>query len=42
MNSGARRPNILWIVTTQWRGQALGIAGDTNVRTPHLDNLARR
>lgn len=42
MNSGARRPNILWIVTTQWRGQALGIAGDTNVCTPHLDALARR
>ena len=35
-----RRPNILWIVTTQWRAQALGTAGDPNARTPHLDALA--
>ena len=36
----AARPNILWIVTTQWRGQALGCAGDPNARTPALDALA--
>jgi arylsulfatase A-like enzyme len=36
----ARTPNILWIVTTQWRAQACGGAGDPNVRTPHLDRLA--
>ncbi len=35
-----RRPNILWIVTTQWRAQALGVVGDPNARTPHLDALA--
>ncbi|MCX6953463.1 MAG: sulfatase-like hydrolase/transferase [Verrucomicrobia bacterium] len=34
------RPNILWIVTTQWRAQACGYAGDPNARTPHLDALA--
>ncbi len=33
-------PNILWIVTTQWRAQACGYAGDPNVRTPCLDALA--
>jgi arylsulfatase A-like enzyme len=33
-------PNILWIVTTQWRGLATGYAGDPNARTPHLDTLA--
>lgn len=33
-------PNILWIVTTQWRAQATGFAGDTNARTPWLDGLA--
>jgi len=33
-------PNILWIVTTQWRAQATGYAGDPNVRTPQLDSLA--
>lgn len=35
------QPNILWIVTTQWRAQALGSAGDRNARTPWLDALAR-
>ena len=35
-----RPPNILWIVTTQWRAQAAGYAGDANARTPHLDRLA--
>jgi len=34
------QPNILWIVTTQWRAQACGYAGDPNARTPHLDALA--
>jgi arylsulfatase A-like enzyme len=34
------RPNILWIVTTQWRAQACGYAGDANARTPCLDTLA--
>ncbi len=33
-------PNILWIVTTQWRAQAAGFAGDPNASTPHLDALA--
>ncbi|MCC6421476.1 MAG: sulfatase-like hydrolase/transferase, partial [Gemmataceae bacterium] len=36
------RPNILWILTTQWRAQAGGFAGDQDARTPHLDALARR
>jgi arylsulfatase A-like enzyme len=35
-----RPPNILWIVTTQWRAQARGAAGDPNARTPQLDRLA--
>lgn len=35
-------PNILWIVTTQWRAQATGYADDPNARTPHLDRLAAR
>lgn len=34
------QPNILWIVTTQWRAQATGFAGDVNARTPWLDGLA--
>ena len=36
----AKPPNILWIVTTQWRAQACGYAGDANARTPCLDALA--
>jgi arylsulfatase A-like enzyme len=36
----SRRPNILWIVTTQWRASACGYAGDPNARTPALDALA--
>jgi arylsulfatase A-like enzyme len=36
----AAQPNILWIVTTQWRAQALGCAGDAQARTPCLDALA--
>jgi arylsulfatase A-like enzyme len=35
-----RLPDILWIVTTQWRAQATGYAGDPNARTPALDALA--
>jgi arylsulfatase A-like enzyme len=34
------QPNILWILTTQWRAQACGFAGDPNARTPWLDGLA--
>jgi arylsulfatase A-like enzyme len=37
-----RPPDILWIVTTQWRAQACGYAGDPNAHTPHLDALAAR
>ncbi len=33
-------PDILWIVSTQWRAQACGYAGDPNARTPALDALA--
>jgi arylsulfatase A-like enzyme len=35
-------PDVLWIVTTQWRAQACGYAGDGNARTPCLDALAAR
>ena len=33
-------PNVLWIVTTQWRAHACGFAGDPNAKTPFLDALA--
>lgn len=34
------QPNILWILTTQWRAQATAYAGDANALTPWLDGLA--
>ena len=33
-------PNVLILLTDQWRAQATGYAGDPNVRTPHIDSLA--
>lgn len=40
-SKSAKKPNILYILTDQWRGSATGYAGDPNVRTPNLDRLAR-
>jgi arylsulfatase A-like enzyme len=37
---GGRRPNVLFILPDEWRGQALGCMGDVNARTPHVDRLA--
>jgi len=38
----ADRPNILFILTDQMRGDCLSITGHPVVETPHLDDLARR
>ncbi|SNR71493.1 Arylsulfatase A [Lutibacter agarilyticus] len=35
------KPNVVYILTDQWRGSALGYAGDPNVKTPNLDNFAK-
>jgi arylsulfatase A-like enzyme len=35
-----RRPNVLYILCDEWRAQALGYAGDKNVQTPSIDQLA--
>lgn len=37
-----KRPNLLFVFADQWRAQATGYLGDPNVRTPHLDALAKR
>jgi arylsulfatase A-like enzyme len=34
------KPNILILLTDQWRAQATSYAGDPNINTPHLDSLA--
>ena len=35
------RPNIVFLLTDDQRSDALGIAGNAILRTPHLDQLAR-
>lgn len=34
------RPNIIFILTDQWRASAFGYAGDSNVKTPQIDRFA--
>jgi arylsulfatase A-like enzyme len=34
------KPNILYLLCDQWRGQAIGCAGDSNAITPNIDKLA--
>lgn len=33
------KPNVLFIIADQWRGDCLGAAGHPDVKTPHLDTL---
>ena len=35
------KPNIVYILTDQWRSTALGYAGNPDVKTPHLDAFAK-
>lgn len=37
----AARPDIIWILTTQWRAQSTGFGGDPDARTPILDSFAK-
>ncbi len=34
------KPNVVIVLADQWRAQACGYAGDSQVQTPHLDRLA--
>ena len=34
------KPNVVFLLTDQWRLQALGYAGNTQVKTPNIDRLA--
>lgn len=38
--SRQKHPNVVLVFADQWRAQATGYAGDPNVRTPNLDQLA--
>jgi len=35
-----RKPNLVFVLADQWRAQATGYAGNRDVRTPNLDELA--
>jgi hypothetical protein len=41
-NKEARKPNIVFVLTDQWRAQATGYSGDPNLigKTPKLDQIA--
>ena len=36
-----QKPNVIFILTDQWRASAFGFAGDPNVQTPHIDRFAK-
>nr|WP_319509525.1 sulfatase [uncultured Draconibacterium sp.] len=36
-----KKPNVIFILTDQWRASALGYAGNDIVRTPELDKFAK-
>ncbi len=38
----SKQPDVLVVLSTQWRASAFGFAGDPNARTPFLDRLARK
>jgi arylsulfatase A-like enzyme len=40
-NINAQKPNVIFILTDQWRASAFGYTGDPNVKTPHLDSFAQ-
>jgi len=39
--SDRQRPHLVFLLADQWRARATGYAGDANIRTPNLDQLAR-
>lgn len=39
--SGQQKPNIIFLLTDDQRHDALGVAGNTYIQTPHLDQLAK-
>ncbi|WP_353718801.1 sulfatase [Dyadobacter sp. 676] len=36
----AAKPNVIIILADQWRAEAVGYAGNKDVKTPHIDKLA--
>jgi arylsulfatase A-like enzyme len=40
ISARAQKPNVVYILTDQWRASAFAYAGDPNVQTPNLDKFA--
>ena len=40
-SAAAKRPNILFMLTDDQRWDALGIAGNPHLKTPHMDRLGK-
>ncbi|MHC4116251.1 MAG: sulfatase family protein [Planctomycetota bacterium] len=40
--SSSERPNLVFLLTDQWRVQSIGYTGNSDVKTPQLDRLAGR
>jgi arylsulfatase A-like enzyme len=38
----SERPNVIFILTDQWRSSAFGYAGDPNVKTPNIDRFSEQ
>lgn len=36
-----KKPNVVYVFADQWRAQAVGYAGDPNVKTPNIDKLSK-
>ena len=39
--TGTRPPNIVFVLADQWRAEAFGYAGNSDIKTPNLDRLQR-
>lgn len=37
----AQKPNVIYILTDQWRASAFGYSGDPNVQTPNIDKFSK-
>jgi len=40
-NHNAKKPNVVYILTDQWRSSALGYTGNLDVKTPNLDKFSK-
>ena len=42
ISENTKKPNIVYILTDQWRGSAVGYDGNPDVKTPNLDAFAKQ